>query len=185
LLDPLEWTLKRQASTIGLRRGLRLIVRGKGRNYYIEGLDDIESLEVNALLLKCFVREGDRLLFGLSKNQLSSPNLEEVRSRIMYKNKVNLCNAPPREENDDEWLCWFRADSLDEIVEAIKLDVLFMCVVIPREGDFFEHYYVLDAFEVSDGDVLWIQDIFENDFRSRVLPKLKELLQDALTIVEK
>lgn len=153
--------------------------------YFLEEIDEIESFEEMADFLGCFVNDDVVLLFNcLEANYLTKDENERkfINERIMFRNNEWVQPFQPSDAVQSQ--VWYRVVGRDEIVQALKIDQYYLCVILKRGAEFNNISYVLNIFESTEFEVLQIEDRTQKEFRTLVLPRLKDFLKERLDIID-
>ena len=155
--------------------------------FFLEGIEEIETLEEVADILSCFVNEEDILLFSIDEENLLNIPHDGTRyfeERTMFRNNEWVLPHAPISTTSPRFQLWYRPLDRDEIVETLKRDYYgCLCVVIKKGSDFKDLTLILNIFEGQECEVLSIEDRSQRDFISLVLPRLQELLKEQLDVV--
>ncbi len=160
---------------------MRLVLKERGG--YLEQFDALESFEEVAIVLKSFPNEGERLIFRVSHEVLllNAEHSTEIKWKDMITQRsVFEVNEwlPLQDQSSGKQpkFIWFCPKDHDELIEAIRVSQLFTCAVLQEGRGLEDVSYVLQVFENIDFEVLDIDCRVDDDFRTRIIPRLQALL---------
>lgn len=143
----------------------------------IEDFQKVGSISGIVDFLNCFVNDNQKLLFAFSSD-LNSIDTEIhkklVIDRTAYINNewVLPWDPPQKRLPTTSWICPI---GKNEMIEAIKMNYLFLCVVVDKQSRFQDYSYVLRHIEEDVSFSLCFTEKKLGDFEKNVLPKLKQL----------
>jgi hypothetical protein len=145
----------------------------------IENFQEVGSVNEIVYFLNCFVNDNQKLLFAFSGdlNSIDSAiHKKLVFDRTAYINNewVLPWDPPKKRLPSTHWICPI---GKEEVIEAIKMNQLFLCVIVDKQGTFQEYSYVLRHIEEDTSFSLCFTEKREGDFQRNVLPKIKQFLK--------
>ncbi|KPU45385.1 hypothetical protein OXPF_10320 [Oxobacter pfennigii] len=158
---------------------------------YDEGdfFDGLQYYENVADIIDCFMDDDEFALIPIAESFIKDGLIEEqyeqfIREKIVFTRKEWIYNTPIDGDTIPNFI-WYKVKDKDEVINALKFDFLFNCVVIKTGSSINEASFILNANEDSDYNSLSIREKEKGDFEKRVLPKLKKLLGNKLEVADK
>lgn len=139
-----------------------------------------------SMILSLFLVGNSSLLFSFYERNL---HLYNVTTQDFILNRCVFVNSEwvlPWAETIPHWdelntppkIIWFSVTKKEDILQAIKIDHLFRCVVIEQGKDFQQHSNVLfheEYYSTGDEDYdYYLGFTNKHDFLNKTLPKIKE-----------
>ncbi|WP_139487957.1 hypothetical protein [Brevibacillus dissolubilis] len=166
--------------------------------YYLEGFEKSDLLE-QARLLGCFLDREDILLFSYYHVEENAQTLEILKKLSSFLEESDDVYEDDKETTEfissrtvvenTEWLLprepfrkvtkviWFRPKDISEVVQSIKINQNFICVVLNQKDDFSKHSFVLSPVDSDNGVELEIIEKVSGKFKELVLPKLQKVIE--------
>ena len=149
---------------------------GKCGSYIVlHNFHEVSGFGNYAKILNCFVDKEDILLFDGSIVSEIGDEMEYIKEHTCIESTYWIGYFEPDYEIEEP-IPWFLPKGINEIVEAIKINSLFKCIVLEKGRSITEYKYSIEHLEEDYGSSLYINEGILGSFWSNVLPRLKELV---------
>lgn len=71
---------------------------------------------------------------------------------------------------------WFQPRDKMELIETIKMDEFYSCIVLGKKNEFKDFSYAIGVCEDDDGNIMVVSAKDENYFETIVIPRIKRLV---------
>ncbi|MDR5002168.1 hypothetical protein [Brevibacillus parabrevis] len=145
----------------------------------INDYHEIIDYEVEYKVLNCFLEEGDMFLFNGGVIASCHNCNQFIRDRLVIEDDEWIDFFPPDEDCDlASKTAWYYAISKDEVIQALRYNGLFSCVVLKKGRNLSERSFELFHLEEDLGSSLYIRESTPGKFVNMVLPRIKEIISD-------
>lgn len=135
-------------------------------------------------LINCFIEKDCSVLFCIVEKQLK--NIDKAEATFIKERTILINREWPYSIEEPSYglpeIRWYEARDEFELKSLIESEWPFTCSILNTSNDAINIEYVLNVDEFTDFNVLHIIEKSRGKFLERVLPKLKELLDDKLEI---
>ncbi|MBW5468326.1 hypothetical protein GPJ61_10705 [Brevibacillus formosus] len=151
---------------------------GKHKDFFIlKDYHEITDYEVEYKVLSCFLEEGELLLFNGGVITSYNNCNQFIRDRLVFEDDEWIDFFPPDEDCDlESKTSWYFATNKDEVIQALRYNGLFSCVVVMKGRELSERSFELFHLEEDYGSSLYIREKIPGLFTNMVLPRIKEIM---------
>ncbi|UED73386.1 hypothetical protein [Brevibacillus sp. DP1.3A] len=143
----------------------------------IENFEEIGSIKDIVNFLECFIDNDEMLLFAFSEDINSIDTVSHrklIEDRTMFINNEWVFPWEPPQKGVPS-INWYAPVGTIEVIDAIKINQLFLCVVLDKKKTFQEYTYMIRKIEEDASFTLCFTEKRSQHFQKYVFPKIKQL----------